>query len=115
MTTAADLETWVREELKLDPSQSVTISEVPGTDPRCSPVVTEVSVGATAEGAAYSFHIERRLDELVRMDLVAALAFGGHCPLAPRRHVQRRRRQLHPEAGAVAGRRLDARPAGVGL
>ena len=78
VSTAAELETWVREELKLDAGQSVEISEVPGTDPRCSPVVTEVAVGATPEGAAYSFHIERRLDELVRMDLVAALAFGGH-------------------------------------
>ena len=78
MTTAAELQEWVREELRLDPSQAVEISEVPGTDPRCSPVVTEVAVGATPEGAAYVFHVERRLDELVRMDLVAALAFGGH-------------------------------------
>lgn len=77
MTTPAELETWVREELKVDPAQSVDISEQPGTDPRCSPVVTVVAVGATAESAAYSFHIERALDELVRMDLVAALAFGG--------------------------------------
>ena len=77
MTTAADLETWVREELRLEPGQSVDISEQPGTDPRCSPVVTQVAIGATAEGAAYSFHIERPLDELVRMDVVAALAFGG--------------------------------------
>lgn len=78
MRSAAELETWVREELRLEPSHPVAISEVPGTDPRCSPIVTEVAVGATAEGAAYSFHIERRLDELVRMDLVATLAFGGH-------------------------------------
>ena len=77
MSTAAELEVWVREELRLDPGQSVAISELPGTDPRCSPVVTQVAVGATAESAAYSFHIERALDELVRMDLVAALAFGG--------------------------------------
>lgn len=77
MSTAAELETWVREELRLHPGQSVAISELPGADPRCSPVVTEVAVGPTAESAAYSFHIERALDELVRMDLVAALAFGG--------------------------------------
>lgn len=77
MTTAADLESWVREELRLDPAQSVDISEQPGTDPRCSPVVTQVAVGPTPESAAYAFHIERALDELVRMDLVAALAFGG--------------------------------------
>ena len=77
LTTADDLESWVREELRLDPAQSVEISELPGTDPRCSPIVTQVAVGPTAESAAYSFHIERPLGELVRMDLVAALAFGG--------------------------------------
>lgn len=77
MTTAAELETWVREELKVEPDQTVDISEQPGTDPRCSPTVTVVAVGATRESAAYSFHIERALDELVPMDLIAALAFGG--------------------------------------
>ncbi len=77
MTTAAELETWVREELRLDDAQTVDITEMPGTDPRCSPIVTQVSVGAAAGAEAYAFHIERPLDELVRMDLVAALAFGG--------------------------------------
>ena len=77
-TTAAELESWVREELKLDTSQDVAIREMPGTDPRCSPIVTEVAVGPTPGGAeGYAFHIERPLAELVRMDLVAALAFGG--------------------------------------
>ncbi len=77
MSTPVELGAWVREELKLDPAQTVDISEQPGTDPRCSPVVTAVTIGATADSAAYSFHIERALDELVPMDLVAALAFGG--------------------------------------
>jgi hypothetical protein len=77
MTTAGELEVWVREELRVDPAQSVDISEQPGTDPRCSPVVTVVALGATEDAAAYSFHIERPLEALVRMDLVAALAFGG--------------------------------------
>ena len=104
MTTAAELETWVREELSLDDTQSVEIREMPGTDPRCSPIVTVVAIGgaagtvaiggpagtvaiggpagtvaveAAAGAEAYAFHIERPLDELVRMDLVAALAFGG--------------------------------------
>ena len=86
MTTAAELETWVREELGLDDAQAVDIREMPGTDPRCSPIVTVVAIGGTADtvavGAAggaegYAFHIERPLDELVRMDLVAAIAFGG--------------------------------------
>ncbi|MGI8810363.1 MAG: hypothetical protein ACR2KK_21435 [Acidimicrobiales bacterium] len=77
MTTAGELVTWVREELSLDPDQSVEISELPGTDPRCSPIVTAVAIGGAAGSAAYGFHIERSLHELVRMDLVAALAFGG--------------------------------------
>ncbi len=81
-TSAAVLESWVREELSLDPTASVHIAEKPGTDPRCSPVVTEVAVaglddpdGDGTEG--YAFHIERPLAELERMDLIAALAFGG--------------------------------------
>jgi hypothetical protein len=77
MTTAADLESWIRDELELDPGQSVHISELPGTDPRCSPIVTQVAIRSTPESPPYSFHIERPLNELVRMDLVAALAFGG--------------------------------------
>lgn len=75
-TSAGDLEEWVREDLSLDPGASVAIAEKPGNDPRCSPVVTEVAV-SNPDGEAYSFHIERPLAELERMDLVAALAFGG--------------------------------------
>ncbi len=75
-TTAAELETWVREELGLEREATVRVAEKPGTDPRCSPVVTEVAVDAAGAGP-YSFHIERPLGELVRMDLIAALAFGG--------------------------------------
>lgn len=79
MTAPAEVEVWVREELGLEPDQAVAISEVPGTDPRCSPIVTQVSVGGSAATGAdpFAFHIERPLDELVRMDVVAALAFGG--------------------------------------
>jgi hypothetical protein len=77
-TEAAEVEVWVREELGLDPDQTVAVTEMPGTDPRCSPLVTQVAVGPSAAGAdAYAFHIERPLGELVRMDLIAALAFGG--------------------------------------
>lgn len=39
-------------------------------------MVTEVTIAAPGE-SEYAFHIERPLAELVRMDLVAALAFGG--------------------------------------
>ena len=75
---SADVETWVREELGLEPGQTVTITEVPGTDPRCSPIVTQVAIGPTATDDPYAFHIERPLAEVERMDVVAALAFGGH-------------------------------------
>lgn len=75
-TTAGDLEAWVRDDLSLDADATVGIAEKPGTDPRCSPVVTEVAV-TNPDGDSYSFHIERPLAELERMDLIAALAFGG--------------------------------------
>lgn len=75
-TSAAELETWVRQELDLGPEVSVAIAEKAGTDPRCSPVVTEVAVEDPA-GASYSFHIERSLAEVEPMDVIAALAFGG--------------------------------------
>lgn len=71
-----ELEAWVREELRLPPEASIAISEQPGTDPRCSPVVTRVSI-VDPGGASYDFHIERALEEVTRMDVVAALAFGG--------------------------------------
>ncbi len=75
-TSAADLERWVREELQLGEGASVAISQAPGTDPRCSPIVTVVEITNPPE-SPYSFHIEQALPELTRMDLVAALAFGG--------------------------------------
>jgi hypothetical protein len=76
-TSAADLEVWVREELRVEPEAAVHISEKAGTDPRCSPVVTEVAIVAGPGHEPYSFHIERALAEVTRMDVVAALAFGG--------------------------------------
>ncbi|HWH34186.1 MAG TPA: hypothetical protein VNT56_02595 [Acidimicrobiales bacterium] len=76
-TTPEALEVWVREELSLDADAEVQIGEKAGTDPRCSPVITEVAV-ASADGDGYSFHIERPLREVERMDVVASLAFGGH-------------------------------------
>ncbi len=75
-TTEADLTQWVREELGLDAGASVDVSEKPGTDPRCSPIVTEVTITSPGE-SAYSFHIERPLHEVQRMDVVAVIAFGG--------------------------------------
>ena len=75
-TTGAELASWVREELGLEPAATVIVAEKPGNDPRCSPVVTEVAVEAEGH-EPYTFHIERPLGELVRMDLIAALAFGG--------------------------------------
>ncbi len=75
-TRAAELEQWVREELRLGDDATVAVSQAPGTDPRCSPVVTVVEVTSPGE-PPYAFHIEQALPDLTRMDLVAALAFGG--------------------------------------
>ncbi len=75
-TDAAELTTWIREELGLDPASEIKVSEKPGTDPRCSPIVTEVTITSPGE-SAYSFHIEHPLGEVSRMDVVAAIAFGG--------------------------------------
>ena len=75
MTT--EIEQWVREELRLEPEASVGITEKPGTDPRCSDLVTEVTVANPGE-PEYSFHIERPMAEVERMDVVATIAFGGH-------------------------------------
>lgn len=75
-TSAAELERWVREELRLTDAARVEISQAPGTDPRCSDIVTVVEITDPPE-SPYSFHIEQALPELTRMDLVAALAFGG--------------------------------------
>ena len=72
----AEVVSWVREELSLPAGSSVEVAEKPGTDPRCSPVVTEVSITAPGDDP-YSFHVERPLDEMTRMDIVAAIAFGG--------------------------------------
>ncbi|MEN3315360.1 MAG: hypothetical protein V7605_1594 [Acidimicrobiaceae bacterium] len=75
-TTASQLESWVRAELSLPDDASIAITEKPGTDPRCSDMVTEVAV-TVAGDEPWSFHIEQALAEVVPMDLVAALAFGG--------------------------------------
>lgn len=75
-TSGGDVETWVREELRLEPEASIAISERPGTDPRCSPVITQVSIAGPGE-RPYEFHIERALGEVTRMDVAAAIAFGG--------------------------------------
>ena len=75
-TTAAELERWVRDELQLGDAATVEISQAPGTDPRCSPIVTVVEINNPPE-SPYSFHIEQALADLTPMDMVAALAFGG--------------------------------------
>lgn len=72
-----DIVRWAREEMGLDPSAVVTVREKESNDPRCAPIVTELRVEAPGE-EPYAFHIERRLDEVERMDVVATIAFGGH-------------------------------------
>jgi hypothetical protein len=68
---------WTREELGLTPEASIVVQEKPSNDPRCSPVVTELSIKSPGE-STFAFHIERPLGEVTRMDVVAAIAFGGH-------------------------------------
>ena len=75
-TGAAQLVTWIREELGLDPASTIEVNEKAGTDPRCSPIITEVTITSPGE-SAYAFHIEHPLAEVSRMDVVAAIAFGG--------------------------------------
>lgn len=68
---------WTREELGLGPEASVAVREKPSNDPRCSPIVTELTIESPGE-TSFAFHIERPLAEVTRMDVVAAIAFGGH-------------------------------------
>ncbi len=75
-TTVAELEAWVRAELTLPDEATIGITQKPGSDPRCSEMVTEVAIAVPGD-EPWSFHIEASLAELVPMDLVAALAFGG--------------------------------------
>ncbi len=76
-TVEADVVTWAKEELGLDQGSKVSVREKESNDPRCSPVVTEVTIETEGE-TPFSFHIERPLEEVSRMDVVAAIAFGGH-------------------------------------
>ena len=73
----SEIEIWAREELGLDPAASVAVREKESNDPRCSPLVTELAISAPGE-SPYTFHIERPMAEVTRMDVVAAIAFGGH-------------------------------------
>ena len=73
----AQIETWAREELGLDPAAEITVREKPSNDPRCSPVVTELAITTPGE-SPFKFHIERPMAEVDRMDVLAAVAFGGH-------------------------------------
>lgn len=72
-----DVVAWTKEELGLDPGAQVSVREKESNDPRCSPIVTELSIESPGE-TPYVFHIERPLAEVSRMDVVAAIAFGGH-------------------------------------
>jgi hypothetical protein len=73
----AQVEAWAREVLNLDAAAAVTVREKESNDPRCSPVVTELQIESPGE-TPYTFHIERPLLEVTEMDVMAAVAFGGH-------------------------------------
>jgi hypothetical protein len=68
---------WAREEMGISPDATVAVREKPGSNPRCSPVVTELTIESPGE-SPFTFHIERPLADVTRMDVVAAIAFGGH-------------------------------------
>lgn len=70
------VERWVRQQMGLAPGASVAVREIPGTDPRCADLVTEVRVDAPGEPPVV-FHVERSLGEVEEMDVIATLAFGG--------------------------------------
>ena len=72
-----DVIAWARQELNLDPASSVAVREKESNDPRCSPIVTELTIESPGE-SPYVFHIERPLAEVTEMDVLAAIAFGGH-------------------------------------
>ena len=72
-----DITTWAREELDLDAAATVSVLEKQSNDPRCAPVVTELTIQMPGE-SPFTVHIERPLAEVERMDIVAAVAFGGH-------------------------------------
>lgn len=72
-----EIVTWAREELGLDPAAVVTVREKDSNDPRCAPVVTELTIESPGD-EPFTVHIERALAEVERMDIVAAIAFGGH-------------------------------------
>ncbi|MDQ4097116.1 MAG: hypothetical protein M3144_04525 [Actinomycetota bacterium] len=74
--TEADVAEWAREELGLDPAALIRIEERESNDPRCSPVVTQLTIEPPGE-SPFTFHIERPLAEVERMDVVATIAFGG--------------------------------------
>ncbi len=68
---------WAREELGLPASTRVAVAEKPSNDPRCSPIVTELTIEAPGE-SPFTVHVERPLAEVTQMDVLAAIAFGGH-------------------------------------
>ena len=74
---AEQVAAWAREELGLDPATRVSVSEKPSNDPRCSPIVTELTIETPGE-SPFSVHVERPLAEVTQMDVLAAIAFGGH-------------------------------------
>ena len=72
-----EIAAWAREALGLDPAAGVSVLEKESNDPRCAPVVTELTIASPGE-SPFTVHIERALAEVERMDIVAAVAFGGH-------------------------------------
>ena len=77
MADTDEVADWARQELGLDPTTEVAVVEKESNDPRCSPIVTEVTIETPGE-TPFWVHIERPLAEVTQMDVLAAIAFGGH-------------------------------------
>lgn len=71
------LEAWVREEFRLGPDATVQVREQECGGTGCAPRETAIEVSGAGEEALV-LTIHKPIDEVDRLDVLAALAFGGH-------------------------------------
>ncbi len=74
---AGELEAWVREDLGLGPDVNVRVREQECQGTGCAPTETAIEVAAPGDDPLV-LTIHKPLDEIDRLDVLAALAFGGH-------------------------------------
>jgi hypothetical protein len=71
-----ELKRWVHEELSLEAGTMVTVSELTSTEPGCPPLETVISVFPDGQDS-FLVKVAKPIVEVERIDLVAALAWGG--------------------------------------